>query len=59
MVPAELEATDYADINFITELLRDEAVRARLRSANSSNDLYDALFAGQRAPAAKLQGAHS
>jgi len=59
MVPAELEATDYADINLLTELLRDEAVRARLRSANSSSDLYAALFAGQHAPAAELQGARS
>jgi len=42
-----LEPVDY--------LLRDDAMRARLRSANTSNDLYDALFAGQ--PVSKLQSA--
>ena len=55
MVPEELDAADYADISLITELLRDDATRARLRSANTSSDLYDALFAGQ--PVSKLQSA--
>ena len=55
MVPEQLDAADYADINLITELLRDAATRARLRGANSSSDLYDALFAGQ--PVSKLQSA--
>lgn len=55
MVPQELDAADYDDISLITELLRDDATRARLRCANSSSDLYDALFAGQ--PVSKLQSA--
>jgi PTS system nitrogen regulatory IIA component len=57
MVPAELEAADYADINRLTELLRDQAMRARLRHANTSNELYEALFAGQ--PASDLQSVQS
>ena len=54
MVPVQLEAADYADINMLTELLRDQAMRARLRHANTSKDLYAALFAGQ--PVSRLQG---
>jgi PTS system nitrogen regulatory IIA component len=57
MVPAELDATDYADINRLTQLLRDQAMRARLRHANTSNELYEALFAGQ--PASELQSVQS
>ena len=57
MVPAELEAADYADINRLTELLRDQAMRARLRHANTSNELYEALFAGQ--PASDLRSVQS
>ena len=52
MVPENLEAADYADIEVITDLLRDEALRANLRSATSSSDLYDALIAGQLPAAA-------
>jgi len=57
MVPAELEAADYADINRLTELLRDQAMHARLRHACTSNELYEALFAGR--PAADLQSVQS
>ena len=57
MVPEDLEAADYADIEFITNLLRNDALRARLRSASSSSDLYDALIARQLTSAAKTQTA--
>lgn len=50
IVPANLDESHYADIELITRTLSDDALRARLRDANSSNDLYEALIAGQ-APA--------
>ena len=44
MVPANLDQSHYADIELITGALRDDSLRARLRSANTSSDLYQALF---------------
>jgi len=46
VVPFELEAEHHADINLVTRVLADEGLRTRLRSMNSSNDLYDALIDG-------------
>jgi len=46
LVPAELDNSHYADIKMITRLMADEGLRSRLRSMNSSNDLYDALLNG-------------
>jgi PTS system nitrogen regulatory IIA component len=43
IVPAEVDDSHHADISSITELLGDEALRARLREANTSSELYDAL----------------
>ena len=57
MAPSDLDAAGRAEIEDIAEFLRDEALRARLRSANSSSELYDALLAGQAEPAQKLRGA--
>jgi PTS system nitrogen regulatory IIA component len=57
MVPSELDAAGHAEIEAIADFLRDEALRARLRSANSSSELYDALLAGQHEPPQKLRGA--
>ena len=57
MVPSDLDAAGRAEIEDIAEFLRDEALRARLRSANSSSELYDALLAGQPEPAQKMRGA--
>jgi PTS system nitrogen regulatory IIA component len=54
MVPSEIDEADHAEIEAITEFLRDEALRARLRSANSSSELYDALMAGQHEPSRKM-----
>ena len=46
IVPTQLDASHYADIKMVTQVLRDEGLRARLRSMSSSNDLYDALLDG-------------
>ncbi len=46
MVPSELDDSHVADIKFVTQVLSDEGLRARLRSMNSSNDLYEALIDG-------------
>ena len=57
MVPSELDDADRSGIESIAQYLRDEALRARLRSCNSSSELYDALVAGQHDTRPKLQGA--
>ncbi len=44
MVPKALEQCHHADIGMITEVLKDDGLRGRLRAANSSSDLYDALL---------------
>lgn len=44
MVPKALEQCHHADISMITEVLKDDGLRGRLRAANSSSDLYDALL---------------
>ena len=46
MVPSELDDSHYADIKMITRVLADEGLRSRLRSMNSSSDLYAALLNG-------------
>ena len=46
MVPKTLDEGHHADISMITEVLKDEGLRARLRAANSSSDLYDVLLSG-------------
>ena len=46
MVPEVLEETHIADIKLVAEVLSDEDLRRRLRSMNSSNDLYEALLEG-------------
>lgn len=46
MVPTELDDGDFADIKMVTTMLADEALRGRLRSTNSSSDLYKALLDG-------------
>ncbi len=46
MVPTDLDDSHVADIKLVTQVLSDEGLRARLRSMNSSNDLYEALIDG-------------
>jgi len=55
MVPAELGDEDRANIDVLTQMLRDKALCARLRAATSSKDLSDAFLAGQIAPTPKMQ----
>ena len=43
MVPAELDEAQQTDVADIAELLGDDDLRARLRSASTSSELYDAL----------------
>lgn len=44
-VPAELNSEHQADVCRIAELLGDKELRARLRAATTSRELYDALCA--------------
>ena len=46
MVPINLDGSHYDDIKMVTQVLRDEGLRARWRSMNNSKDLYDALLNG-------------
>lgn len=50
MVPSDLKSADLAEIESIAHFLSDETLRARLLSANSSRELYEALLAGQHEP---------
>ena len=46
LVPKDMSADDHADIKMVTQVLADEGLRARLRSMNTSSDLYNALLDG-------------
>jgi PTS system nitrogen regulatory IIA component len=45
IVPSELQDSDHADIQLVTEVLADQRLRSRLRKMNSSSDLHEALVA--------------
>jgi PTS system nitrogen regulatory IIA component len=47
IVPGDLEATNYTEIVLITDLLRDRALRSKLRAATSSRELYNSLIGSQ------------
>lgn len=57
MVPFELDAADYSEIKSIAHFLRDESLRARMRDATSSSELYDALLAGRNESSSKMHSA--
>ena len=57
MVPFELDAADYSEIKSIAHFLRDESLRARMRDATSSSELYDALLAGRGESSNKMHSA--
>lgn len=59
MVPGELDESHHSDIALITGLMRDESLRSRLREANTSKGLYEALFAGQDRPETRLRTARN
>ncbi len=45
ILPKELNDSHYGDIDMITRFLTNDSLTAKLRSANSSSELYDALLA--------------
>ncbi len=55
ILPKELSDIHYGDIDMITGFLTNESLAAKLRSANSSSELYDALIAGHVPAGAKLK----
>jgi PTS system nitrogen regulatory IIA component len=57
MVPEELSDEEIADIDLLTHLLRDQALRARLRAATSSKELSNAILVGQVISPPKLTSA--
>lgn len=46
MVPTEISDQDHSAIKMVTQVLADEGLRARLRGATSSSELYAALLDG-------------
>jgi PTS system nitrogen regulatory IIA component len=46
VVPTELDDSHYADIKMVTQVMADEGLRSRLRSASTSRELYEALLNG-------------
>jgi PTS system nitrogen regulatory IIA component len=59
ILPKELSESHYSDIEMITGFLTNDSLTAKLRSANSSRDLYDALLAGYVPASTKLQSAQT
>ena len=59
MVPSEINASHYADVELLTGFLTDEDLRERLRAANSSRELLDALMVGQYEPAINAEASQS
>ena len=55
MVPENIEASHYADIKMVSNLLLDQALQARLRATSSSHELFDALMVAQQERPAKIQ----
>ena len=49
LLPDEVDESHRADVHLVTEILADETLRDRLRTMNSSRDLYDALIEGAAA----------
>jgi len=55
ILPTELTDIHYADIDMITGFLTNDSLTAKLRSANSSSELYEILLAGHVPASAKMQ----
>jgi len=55
MVPEEIDANHQQDIGMVSTMLMDNSLRARLRAASSSSELYDAFMAAPHLPPAKIQ----
>lgn len=48
MVPSDIDDAGHAEIEQIAEYLRNDDLRARLRDANSSSELYEAAINGKQ-----------
>ena len=57
MVPEQVDEGCLAEVNAVAELLCDDALCARLRSASSSRELWDALMSSHVEAPAKLKRA--
>ena len=57
MVPKEVDASHYADVELLSTFLSDDALRARLRAATTSSELFDSLMIGQYDPAVGINQA--
>jgi PTS system nitrogen regulatory IIA component len=55
ILPTELGESHYGDIAMITGFLTNDSLTARLRSANSSSELHDALLAVHVPASTKLK----
>jgi PTS system nitrogen regulatory IIA component len=55
ILPKDLNDRHHADIEMITGFLTNDSLTAKLRSASSSSELYDALLAGHVPANVKLQ----
>ena len=59
ILPSELNDNHYADIDIITKFLNTDALTAKLRSANSSSALYEALLTGHVPVTTKIRSVQS
>lgn len=57
MVPEHVDESHHDEIALIAKILSDEKLRARMRSASSSSELYDALLTGYHEPLPKMRSA--
>ena len=53
-MPEDLDEDDYADIEVITTLLRNQELTTKLRAAAKSSELYEALLNGHVAAAPEV-----
>jgi len=54
IVPKKVDASHHAEVDSLSILLADQSLRARLRAATSSVELYVALTAAERPVATKI-----
>lgn len=54
ILPKDLNDSHHGDIEMVTRILTNDSLTARLRNANSSSELYDALLAGYVPASTKL-----
>jgi len=59
ILPKDLDDDHYTDIEMITGFLSNDSLTTKLRSSNTSSELYDALLAGQLPASVKLRSAQT